>query len=51
MTDELYTLYRENNDFKEYVDRWCKNRDKSIFEAFNFVIVREYAKWLKESKK
>lgn len=51
MTDELYTLYRENNDFKEYVDRWCKARGNGIFEAFNFVIVREYAKWLKESKK
>ena len=51
MTDELYDLYRENDDFKEYVDRWCKQRGQSIYEAFRFVIVREYAKWIKENKK
>lgn len=51
MTDELYTMYRENDDFKGYVDRWCKNHDKSIYEAFRYVLVKEYAKWLKEQKK
>ena len=51
MTDELYTMYRENDDFKGYVDRWCKNRDRNIYEAFRFVLVKEYAKLLKEQKK
>ena len=51
MNDDLYALYQSNADFHEYVDRWCKSRGNGIFEAFNFVIVREYAKWLKEAKK
>ena len=51
MTDELYDLYRNDSDFKEYVDRWCKQRGQSIYEAFRFVLVKEYAKWIKENKK
>jgi hypothetical protein len=51
MTDELYTLYREDADFKEYVDKWAHNHDLSIYEVFRFNILREYAKWLKEKKK
>lgn len=50
MTDELYTLYQEDEDFKTYVDLWAKNHDLSIFEVFRFSILREYEKWLKEQK-
>ena len=51
MTDELYDLYKRDPDFKEYVDRWCKNHNLSIFEAFRLNVLQEYAKYLKEGKK
>lgn len=51
MNDELYELYQKDKDFKEYVDKWCHNHDLSIFEAFNFNILREYAKYVKEKNK
>ncbi len=51
LDDELYTLYKTDADFKEYVDKWAKNHDLSIFEVFRFSILREYEKWLKENKK
>ena len=34
MNEELYELYKEDKDFKQYVDAWCKDHDLSIFEAF-----------------
>ena len=51
MSEELYDLYQRDADFKEYVDKWAKNHDLSIFEVFRFNILGEYAKWLKENKK
>ena len=51
MSEELYTLYQEDADFKEYVDRWCKQHNLSIFEAFQLNLIREYAKYVKEGKK
>ena len=51
MTNELYELYKTDADFKEYVDRWCKNHNLSVDEAFTFNILREYAKYVKEKNK
>ena len=51
MTDELYDLYKRDPDFKEYVDKWAKNHDLSIYEVFRFKTLQEYARWLKENKK
>ena len=51
MSEELYEFYQSDKDFKEYVDKWAKNHNLSIFEVFRFSILREYAKWLKEKKK
>ena len=42
--DELYNLYHENEDFKEYVDKYCKARGINIFEAFRHKIVHIIAK-------
>lgn len=50
MTDELYDLYKRDPDFAEYVDKWAKNHNLSIFEVFRMNILGEYAKWLKENK-
>ena len=50
MTDELYTLYQEDDDFHEYVDKWAANHDLSIYEVFRFNILQEYAKYCKEKK-
>ena len=51
MTDELYNLYKQDEDFKRYVDEWCKARNVSICEAFRLNILQEYGKWIKEVKK
>ena len=51
MSEELYDLYKRDPDFKEYVDRWCKQHSISIFEAFRMNILQEYGKWIKENKK
>lgn len=51
MTDELYDLYKRDPDFKHYCDEWCRKHNMSIFEIFNYNILREYAKYLKERKK
>ena len=50
MTDELYDLYKRDPDFKEYVDKWAKNHDISIYEVFRFDILKEYARYIKEVK-
>lgn len=47
MSEELYEFYKANEDFKRYVDIWCRVRDMSIFQAFTIKIVREYAEWIK----
>ena len=49
-SDEIYTLYKQDNDFKEYVDKWCKKHDLSIFEAFRMAILREYYEDYKKRK-
>ena len=51
MTDELYTQYQNDEDFKRYVDEWAKKHNLSIYEIFRFDILKEYSKWLKEVKK
>ena len=48
MSEELYTLYQEDADFREYVDKWAKNHDLSIYEVFRFNILSEYAKYVRE---
>lgn len=50
-SDEYYDLYKHDADFKEYVDRWCKNHDLGLFEALAMNLLQEYAKYLKEGKK
>ena len=50
MNEELYELYKEDEDFKQYVDAWCKDHNLSIFEAFCMNILREYAKYVRENK-
>lgn len=51
MIDELHELYKQDFDFKHYVDHWCQKHNINIYEAFQMSIVKEYAKWLKENKK
>lgn len=50
-TDELYTLYKDDADFKRYVDLWADNHDLSIYEVFRFNILQEYANYIRENKK
>lgn len=50
MTDELYEQYKNDKDFKHYVDQWAKNHNMSIFEVFSFNILKEYARYCKEKE-
>lgn len=50
MTDELYSFYKQDIDFKEYVDKWAKSHNLNIYEVFRLNILQEYAKWLRGQK-
>lgn len=50
MSEELYELYKSDDDFKHYVDSWCRKHNLSIWEAFRFNLLQEYAKFIKEKK-
>lgn len=50
MTKELNTLYKNDPDFKHYVDEWCRNHNLEKEQVFNFNILREYAKYVRENK-
>jgi len=51
MTDELYDLYKQDEDFKRYVDEWCRKHDLGIFEAFRMRILQEYGEWRRQQAK
>lgn len=51
MTDELYELYKQDKDFKEYVDKWCASHNLSIFEAFRMKILQNYASYIQKNRK
>jgi len=51
MNEEYYDLYKRDEDFKRYVDLWCKAHDLSIFEAFRLRILQEYGEWRKQQAK
>jgi len=51
MNEDMYELYKSNKDFKEYVDRFRTFRNLGIFEALQFKIIQEYAKYLHEQGK
>lgn len=37
-------LYKNNADFREYVNRYCKSHNLNVEEALQHVIVKEVAK-------
>ncbi len=54
MSEDLYELYKEDQDFKVYVDTIAKSKGINIFEAFCLKIIKSYAEYLlklKEDKK
>ena len=44
MDEKLYTLYHEDKEFKEYVDKYCKARNINLFEALDHRMIRIFAK-------
>lgn len=44
-------LYRTNKDFKEYVDRYCRDYGLCVAEALKHRLVIEYAEYLRERDK
>ena len=43
MSEEIYEFYKTNEHFRDYVDRYCKCRDKGLFEALMDLIVKTVA--------
>ena len=39
----IYNFYKENPDFHEYVDKFCKSKGLGIFEAFEMEIIKNVA--------
>ena len=51
MKEWLYDYYKENQYFKEYVDKMCKNRNIGVFEALALNIVEKVAQdWQERAK-
>jgi len=48
MKDEIYDLYKNNPEFKEYVNRYAKSHDLGIFEALAHITIEEVADYYKE---
>lgn len=40
----MMELYKNNADFRQYVDRYCKTYNLNVEEALQHVIVKEVAK-------
>lgn len=38
--------YKNNEEFKEYVDRYCQKKDKELSEVLQYQIVRDYLEYL-----
>lgn len=51
MHDEIYDLYRNNKDFKHYVDTYCADRSVGIFEALAHITVKEVAAYYEDKAK
>jgi len=47
----LKALYRANNDFRDYVDKHCRQYKITVNEALEHAIVRAYAEHLTEEEK
>ena len=48
MHDEIYDLYRNNKDFKHYVDTYCADRSVGIFEALAHITVKEVGRYYED---
>ena len=51
MNEETYSLYKESESFKKYVDAYCTKHDKGLFEALDHKTVRDTAKYYREANK
>ncbi|MBQ9750400.1 MAG: hypothetical protein IJV87_07470 [Clostridia bacterium] len=47
----IYDFYKENPDFREYVDKFCKARGLGIFEAFEMEAIKNVALYYREKLK
>ena len=46
MNKEYKNLYDKNEDFKLYVDKWCKKSNISVEEALEIKVIQNYAEHL-----
>lgn len=44
-------LYEDNNDFKEYVDKYSKKHKCTVDQAFTHAMVKEVYEYYKENNK
>ena len=43
-------LYKQNKDFRDYVDKYCRKHDKTVDEVIKHELVREYGKMCREKE-
>jgi hypothetical protein len=48
---DYQNLYETNNNFKNYVDRYCRKHEKSVKEALLDVLVRAYGSQVEERER
>ena len=46
LVNDFALEYKTNEDFKEYVDKYCKKHGIEKEEAFRHIIVQEYFNYL-----
>lgn len=51
MNEEMYEAYRSIPELKQYIDRYCKNRGKGLYEVFRDKIILEVADYYKSKQK
>ena len=49
-TMNLKELYDSNDDFNEYVKKYCHATGKSVEQALRVAIVKEYAQYITDKK-
>lgn len=46
--DQLFEVYKTNSDFREYVNKACKNYNKTVNEILVLEHTKQYYKYLLE---
>lgn len=51
MNEEMYEAYQSIPALKQYIDKYCKNRGKGLYEVLRDKVVLEVADYYKAKQK